>query len=296
MKTLPAGMQADLNNGATTHCHCWRLIRSDGSPLGFTDHDNDLTFGGLTFEAASGFTASAIESSTSLNVDNMDVQGALISGRLDEDDLSAGLWDNAEITVFRVDWTNVEKRIILLKGSIGEVSRGNINFTAEVRSMAHELNQPGGRMYTLQCDADLFDSRCKVNPSGYSNTGTVLTTNSARAFTTTDSGVLTRASGFFNRGRLIWTSGNNNGYSMEVKVHTKRTSDAAVTLWELMPYDIEVGDTFLIRAGCDKSIETCKAKFDNVINHRGFPRIPGNEAIQFYARKDGNNNGGSLWD
>jgi uncharacterized phage protein (TIGR02218 family) len=36
-----------------------------------------------------------------------------------------------------------------------------------------------------------------------------------------------------------------------------------------------VGDGFTVTAGCDKSVKTCKAKFDNEVNFRGFPHVPG---------------------
>ena len=58
MKALPEALSLHLATGATTLCWCWRLTRADGTRLGFTDHDRDLTFDGTTFEAAAGFTAS----------------------------------------------------------------------------------------------------------------------------------------------------------------------------------------------------------------------------------------------
>lgn len=289
-------MQTDLNSGVTTHCHCWKLVRNDGVTLGFTDHDRDLVFESTTFEAASGFTATAVEQSLGLAVDNMDATGALVSNKLEDDDLAAGLWDNAEITVWRVDWTDVSKRVILLKGSIGEVSRGDLHFSAEVRSLAHVLNQPFGRMFMKHCDADLGDVRCGANISGMIHTGvTVAAVSDRRTFTTTNSGVVARPTSFFTRGKITWTSGLNQGFSMEIKNHVAGVSAATFILWELMPYDIQTGDAFTVQVGCDKTIETCFAKFNNVVNFRGFPRIPGNDAVQFYARKGGQNDGGSLW-
>ncbi|MEZ5853946.1 MAG: phage BR0599 family protein [Hyphomicrobiaceae bacterium] len=31
-----------------------------------------------------------------------------------------------------------------------------------------------------------------------------------------------------------------------------------------------------LRRGCDKRLETCRTKFANAANHRGFPHMPGN--------------------
>ena len=60
MKSLPAGLQDHLDSGATTLCWCWRLVRTDGPVLGFTDHDNDIEFNGTVYEAVSGFSAGEI--------------------------------------------------------------------------------------------------------------------------------------------------------------------------------------------------------------------------------------------
>jgi uncharacterized phage protein (TIGR02218 family) len=113
MKILPAGLQAHLDSDATTLAWCWRLTRRDGVKLGFTDHDRDVAFDGTTFEAAAGFTASEITDSVGLSVDNLEVESALSSDRLSEDDLAAGLYDDARVEIFRVNWQAPEQRILL---------------------------------------------------------------------------------------------------------------------------------------------------------------------------------------
>ncbi len=60
MRDLSASMQAKLASGLTTFCHCWLLQRTDGVKLGFTDHDEDLTFDGVTYERLAGMTASIV--------------------------------------------------------------------------------------------------------------------------------------------------------------------------------------------------------------------------------------------
>ena len=124
MRVLPAALQAHLDSGATTLCWCWRIARNDGVRLGFTDHDRDLEFDDTLFEAASGFTASEIEGAVGLKVDNLEVEGALRSETLNEADLAAGLYDNAEIEIFRVNWEEPEQRVLMRFGNLGEVSGG----------------------------------------------------------------------------------------------------------------------------------------------------------------------------
>ena len=80
---------------------------------------------------------------------------------------------------------------------------------------------------------------------------------------------------------MTFTGGANAGLSVEVKTHRK--SDAvALDLWQAMPEPIAVGDAFTVTAGCDKRFSTCHDKFDNVVNFRGFPHIPGNDFVIRY--------------
>jgi hypothetical protein len=57
MRTLPSGLAAHLEGGATTLCRCWTLTRRDGAVFGFTDHDRDLVFAGVAFAAQTGLEA-----------------------------------------------------------------------------------------------------------------------------------------------------------------------------------------------------------------------------------------------
>jgi uncharacterized phage protein (TIGR02218 family) len=285
MRTLPAGMQAHLDSGATTLCTCWRLVRNNGAVLGFTDHDRPLSFGGVTYEAAAGFTATEIDSSVGLGVDNLEVESVLKSDRLNETDLAAGLFDNAEIEIYRVNWADVAQRVLLRSGSIGEVSRGQYAFKAEVRGLAHELQQEKGRIFQFQCDADLGDTRCGVDldSGAFKGSGSVAALKGPRSFTASGLGAF--ANDWFTHGLLTWTSGANDGRSMEVKLHLKHSGTVTLELWQRMAEGIEPGDDFEIRSGCDKQFATCKAKFDNIANYRGFPHIPGNDyAISYRTR------------
>ena len=302
MKTVPTAMQNDLDGRATHHCFCWQVTRGDSQTFGFTDHDLDLTFNSTTFVAETGLTPSAIEASIGLNVDNMDVMGILNSISIDEQDLAAGLYDNATITSYRVDWRNVANRVVILKGHVGEISRGNLGFTAEIRGLAHELNQRTGKVYEPTCGADLGDSACGVNLSGVSPAGHAYRVNStvtsvdARNFFRTDTApVQAVPDEWFSRGLITWTSGGNVGLQMEIKVHNQSGTFNSIFLWEPMPFDIQVGDGFQLQVGCDKAAATCVEKFNNLINFRGFNLIPGNDIVLRSAVQDEDNSGGSIF-
>lgn len=296
MRQVPPALQAHLDTGATTLCWCWRITRHDGAKLGFTDHDRDLTFDGTTFEAATGFTASEVRESIGLSVDNLEVDGALRSDRLAADDLEAGLYDDAAVEIFRVNWIEPAQRLLIRAGSLGEVRRDSGAFTAEIRGVSHYLQQEAGRSFQYSCDAILGDSRCGINLAlpAFRGTGSIVAAQSPTRFTA--SGLAAYASDWFSRGLVSWTGGPNLGRSVEVKLHTVIDGDVVLELWQRPASVIAAGHAFQITAGCDKRIETCRARFANAANFRGFPHMPGNDFVTGYPNSDdANNDGRSLF-
>lgn len=285
MKQLSAELSAHLETGATTLAWCWRLTRRDGIIQGFTDHDKSLVFDGTTFEAESGFTASEIKDGVGLSVDNLEVTGALSSSSLNDGDLAAGRYDDARIEIFRVNWMDTAQRVTMRVGSLGEVRRTGSTFTAEVRGLAHYLQQPKGRLFQFTCDADLGDNRCGVDleNASYRGTGAILVAHSARKFTV--SGLSGFAHDFFSRGLMTFTSGPADGLKIEVKAHATTSAAVTIELWSEAEGPPAVGDTFRITAGCDKRFETCKARFGNGVNFRGFPAMPGNQYLTKVGRR-----------
>jgi uncharacterized phage protein (TIGR02218 family) len=291
MKSLAAGLQAHLDSGTTTLCWCWKIVRRDGHAQGFTDHDVPLAFDGLTYDAATGFTASEVQSTLGLAVDNLTVTGALSAATLNEADLAAGLYDDADIEIWRVNWAAPDQRVLMRKGSLGEVKRGKSAFSAEVRGLAHRLNQPVGRVFATSCDADLGDARCgrDISGSAFTGHGAVLSATDNRRFTVT--GLDAYASGWFTGGKLSFTAGANAGRAMEVKRH----APGSIELWQAMSEALAPGDAFVVTAGCDKQLATCKAKFANVVNFRGFPYMPGNDAVLAQPSRNQKLDGGSRY-
>lgn len=296
MRVLSSGLQDHLDTGATTLCWCWRITRNDGEAFGFTDHDRDLNFDNTNFEATSGFTGTEIAGAIGLNVDTLDVEGALKSERLSEADLVAGLFDNALIEIYRVNWAVPDERVLMRYGNLGEVVRGQHHFRCEVRGLAHELQQPKGRIIQYGCDVDVGDARCKVNldQAAYTSDDGVVAALDASPRSFTASGLDGYANNWFTRGLVTWLSGANAGRPSEVKVHAKSSDVVTVSLWQRPAEDIAAGDTFRIVAGCDKQFSTCRTKFANTLNFRGFPHVPGNDFMLSVASRTDKNDGGKL--
>lgn len=295
MRVIPPGLQAHLDAGATTLCWCWRLTRKDGQVFGFTDHDRDLTFEGTLFEAASGLTASEVREAVGLAVDDQEVSGALTSDRLTESDLSAGRYDDAAVELYRANWQDVSQRLLVRTGSIGEVRSGPNAFHAEVRGLAHYLQQKRGRLYQYACDADVGDARCGVDLSQtpFRGSGNVSEILSPRRFKAT--GISGFGGGWFSRGILTWQAGGNAGLQGSVLLHEKVAGSDIVELWQDPAAPIQLSDSFVVTAGCDKHLATCRDKFANGVNYRGFSLMPGNDFVSSYPNSDDANlDGGSL--
>lgn len=291
MKTVPPGLAAMLASGVTTLCRCWRIQRQDGEVFGFTNHDRTLSFAGIDFHPETGFTASESEDRLGLAVDTQEAAGILSSSAISEADIALGLWDNAKVTVFVVDWSDVTNRVIERAGVLGEVARGPLAYSVEVRSLAHHLNQSTGRTYQRQCDAIVGDSRCKVNLAdpAFSAAGTVVSAAGLRLLTV--AGLDGFASSWFSRGVLTWTSGANQGARQQVDRHFRAADMVRLGLWQDAALPIEAGDGFTVTAGCDTSWATCRAKFANGSNFRGYPHIPGNDFVLSVAKQENDNDG-----
>lgn len=295
MRVIPPALQARLDSGVTTLCRCWRIARRDGVVLGFTDHDEDIVLDGLTCRAGTGFAGSEATASLGLAVSGSEISGALSADALTEADLAAGRYDAAAVEIHMVDWSEPSLHVLLANGVLGEVRREGGAFAVELRSLADRLNEESGRRFIATCSADLGDARCKIDlqSSTHQAGGSVAVLNGTSSFLT--AGLGGYADGAFTAGRLVWQSGANAGLAVEVKRHVNGGGGITLDLWQAMPEPIAVGDAFIVTAGCDKRFETCRGRFDNAVNFRGFPHIPGNDFVAKYAvQGEPGNNGGSL--
>ena len=273
MKNISEELQGHLAGEVTMLATCWKLTRRGGFVLGFTDLDRDILFEGVNYIAASGFTASAVQSTTGMAVDNLDVEGMLTSEFISEDDLRAGLYDFAEVEVFMLNYSDITHgKLPLRTGWMGEVTYGSGHFTAEIRGLSQRLAQKIGSSYSPSCRASFGDAECGKVLDDYKASAIIVAVESRQKFT---AAALTDEIGYYNYGVVKFTSGLNNGLAMEVKEYRNGT----LTLALPMAYDIAFSDTIEIWAGCDKSFATCCNKFSNASNFRGEPHIPGMDRI-----------------
>lgn len=259
----------------TTLARAWSIRRADGLTLGFTDHDRRLTFGGITFRPDQGLSARALVQATGLSVDNSEAVGALNDDAITERDLMAGRWDDASLRLWEVDWSDVSVRRLVFRGSLGEVSRANGAFRAELRGLSEALNAPQGRVYHPRCSARLGDGACKVDlgTETLSVQREVQVMEEGRVFTFAAFPAFDAA--WFEHGRLEVLTGPAQGLSGTVKNDTARPDGRRIIeLWSALGILPMQGDQIRLTAGCDKAAGTCRLKFANFLNFRGFPHLP----------------------
>jgi uncharacterized phage protein (TIGR02218 family) len=282
VRAIPAALQTRLDSGVTTLAQLWRLTRRDGVVAGFTDHDCDLVVDGVTYRAGTGLAASEATSRFDLSVDGGEIAGALDDDVLTEPDLAAGRYDAAQIETWLVDWSDVTLKVLTARSTLGEVKREGAAFTAELRGLADRLSQESGRLYTAKCNADLGDGKCRVDLTDPARRGSGTVTAITGASSLVVNGLDGYADGWFSAGRLTWSGGANAGLGIEIKHHVIHDGAVRLSLWQAMPEPVAVGDAFAVTAGCDKMLATCRDRFANADNFRGFPHIPGNDFIMSY--------------
>ncbi len=290
MRTTPAALLTHMASGATTLAHLIKITRTDGVVFAVTDHDRDIVYPvgsptGTTYLASLAVDASAILTTSSLGVDNLEARSFLNILGVSEANIAAGVWDYADVRVYRVNWADLtmgdDK---LIRGWIGDISNGRNEFKTEVRSLTQKLQSRIGEIVTESCKADLFDTRCKVVATEgvwkFSSIGVSTIVAAQRQFTCSGLG---QAADFFTGGKVVWQTGQNAGLSKEIKTHAVLVGSPTagdILLQEPMPYAIIAGDTATFYAGCRKRYtEDCLGKFVNTVNFRGFPFVPGNDAM-----------------
>jgi len=281
-KTISAELKAHMAGEHTTLATCWRVTRTDGEEFFFTDHDVDIPYSGDTYESTSGMIPTALSQNKDLSVDNMDVVAFLESDKISEADIIAKLFDYASVDIFIINYEDTSMGVLYLaqEWTIGEVEIRDNAFQSEIRSRSQHLQQQLCETYGPECRAELGDARCTVDLDDSAGTyryeGTVTSVSDDRLEFIDANIPSAITTDVFTHGKLVWTGPSaceNITYEVEVKEFDVATG--TFTLFEAMPYAIDTGDEFTAYWGCKKDFPTCRDTFDNAVNFRGEPHVPG---------------------
>ena len=262
----------------TERCQLWRIKRRDGVEFRYTSLDRDVRYGGQVYKSCGSLNPSASEDASTLGtVSNIELEGIISDDGITEADLYGGLFDDAYVTVDLVAWGALpESPRRLASGWTGELSQGDTGFKMEVLGAGSRLDQQAlVQMVTPGCRWVFGDSRCGKDLEAMKLTGEVTGSVTRSVFGASLSG--DGAGRQWENGTVRFTSGVNEGQRLEVR--SVDFAAGVVNLWPSAAFRAEPGDTFDLLPGCDKSRDGGCTLYANVINHGGFPDVPGNDAI-----------------
>lgn len=268
-KVVPAGLLSNYQSDSLTVAWAIKITRTDDEVYGWTSADRDATIDAVIYESAPGLSVASFASSAGLAVDNSELTVLADDTIITRADIIAGRWNNAAYLLFKYDWTDVSAgKEVISAGFLGELHPRSGAYVAELRALQQYLQQPVGAASTKTCRARLGDAMCMVDLGGWTETGTITGVTSKQVFTDSSRA---EADDYFGEGILTWTAGLNTGLSQKVKTYASDT----FTLSLPMIFDVQIGDTYSVIAGCRKRLdEDCAAKFSNELNFQGEPHRP----------------------
>ncbi|PHP68348.1 hypothetical protein CSC94_06805 [Zhengella mangrovi] len=285
MTRLPELLRQHAAREVTTLCQCWQVRRADGRVLGFTDHDAVIRFDGLDHRPQTGFSASEATRSLGLAADATDIEGALSDDGICEADIEAGAYDGATVLTWLVDWQDAAQRALLRTAVIGRIARRDGALVAELQSLSASLDKPHSRIVRRRCAAELGDAACGIDlgAAGASEHVVIL---AVEAPVTVRIERTAGEDGWLENGWLEPDPAAESSRRLRILAHQRGAGHETLVLAELPGPPLQAGGTVRVVAGCDRRFATCRDRFSNAVNFRGFPHLPGNDAAYGYVTED----------
>lgn len=256
-----------------------KLTRTDGEVFAFTDHSSVITYDGVDYEPVGSFATSAEERQTGLRERTLETAGVITSDKITETDLLAGLFEDAMIERRVVDWQYPWAGVFSYqKWWIDETSFTSERWNATLSGWIGRLSKSAGDTVQRVCPHRLGDAKCQATP--FTRTGmqpSAVTAGDRTSFF--DSTLNADAEHLYRFGKITFTSGDNNGISVEVKDNVLDGGNMRIDLQLELPFDPALTDTYTIVQGCDGLASTCKDTFSNLDNFGGYPFVPGNDKM-----------------
>lgn len=267
---------ADSDTMKTADLYTFTL--TNGIVLRYTSADFDITHEGNVYSCKNaGIARSEMSWQTGLSVDDVTVE--LNPGKDDRigsvsmvEAFRNGSFDGAEIQLdmafYAQGWENtphVLEKLFVGNVDVDEVSGSYVKLS--IKSLTELLNSNfPSNVYQSSCQYALYGPGCGVIRGIYSESAFVASGSTKREIHCQ----LTKASGYYQNGVILFQSGANINIKKSIKTH----SNGLIALSTPLQYVPNAGDKFTIFAGCDKTMATCKSKFRNLDNFSGTPFIP----------------------
>lgn len=256
---------------------CYAFTLRDGTSLYYSSTDYPVSFGGNTYICA-GPLISGLKYTckVGLEVDRQQITIAarptdLVSGAPILLMLRDGAFDGATLARYRVFLQSpggaVVDGVLLFHGRVSTVDLVGRTFakvTVASDLVVLDYDMPHN-LFSTTCNHTLYDAGCGLSASSFS---THATAGASSTVTIVNwSGALLK----YRQGKIVFTSGQNDGVSATIKSVQATTS---LTLMYPLPEAPAAGDSFTVYQGCDHTLATCGGHFSNSANFRGFPFVP----------------------
>lgn len=264
----------------------WTFELPNGTTYRWSSLDAPIQLGSRTFELGPGITRNSIKWRAGITTDTLSVTitdnvGTVIGGKPLMSFIAARGFDNAAVTLERVFYRSGDMTptgsLIWFAGDVddGEVDRNAATLTIASFTRRLEVAVPNG-VYQTQCLNRVFDGRCGLSAAAWTASGAATgTSNTAQNSFPHNLNATTYPAGWGTLGLITMTSGANAGVQRTCKLQ----NTSVLQSLQPWPAPVAAGDTFTLRAGCDRLRGTCKTKFANLNRFRGTPLVPVPETV-----------------
>jgi uncharacterized phage protein (TIGR02218 family) len=228
------------------------ITKINGEKIGLTSLESNLNWQNITYKTGLDF-----KSFTNTTLNGSDKSGYPLT-ILNNNDITDLFGSTIEIGFGNQNNTNNIYSFFI--GNIISVVYEPKNITINIAPIAYSLKRGIGDFFSDVCRAEFGDNKCKIDKKNFSFNG-IITSINGRNLTGNH---IQKKSGYFSNGVISF--GNNS-----FRILDDSNNNILIATTPNIP--INIGDNYIITAGCNKSVETCKKIFNNIINFRGEPFI-----------------------
>lgn len=277
MRNLPALLEAELQGAAYGICRLVEITRKNGTVLRIAESQTDLTVDGETFTRARGFRVSSLPFRLNAASNSAEFEISVVDGGTpDPDDLRNGLFDSAEVVISAASHLiPANGKIDLFRGNFGDITLTDAGLVhVRVMGLLSRADRLLVEHYSPMCRTFFGDARCKVDLGPLTQSATV---TAISGFDIIISGAAAaQPDDYWNLGLVIPTSGPGVGDAFETRDWI--AGSALIKTYLPAVGKLYVGNSVNLTPGCDFTRAMCNDRWNNIINYRGEPWVPGEDA------------------
>lgn len=272
MRSVKLSTYKKIKSASSNLALCW-CIKAVSDNYYYTTHHEDLVIDEVEYKTGQVLDSSSIEQAMDLGNDNYEASVILEDDEVSKEQILSGEFDNAYVEIFMIYPEDlIAGKIPLNCGYITNIKLVDDKFTFEVSGLSSKLDREVAKLYSPYCRAKFGDDKCKINRELF-----VLKTSIAKII---EPGKIKVIAIKIAQANLIdaeikFTSGRSLGLTTIVL----EANNNVLLLKDEIEDELDIGDQVEIIPNCDKKFSTCCEVYNNAVNFRGEPSIPGIDEI-----------------